>query len=144
MAVVWLSGPNIELESCELPRINEATTTLLTVLGDSVEEAEIREVGADFDEEVDFEDEDETFNLILSELTRGDNDESIPRRIHRFLDNRYRATLDQPLDDLGGSTPRELTQTAKGRKQLVKWLNNQESNLHGNTALSGQSDYDFT
>ena len=40
----------------------------------------------------------------------------------RFLAERMRLTLDQPVGMLGGITPRAAAKTQNGREKLVNWL----------------------
>ena len=64
--------------------------------------------------------------------------------VHETLDGYYRAALDQPLDMLGGKTPRACTRTKAGREKVAGWLKYLESqNSRGRDADDPMASYDF-
>ncbi|WP_287176817.1 hypothetical protein [Mesorhizobium sp.] len=42
--------------------------------------------------------------------------------VHEYLDQHYRETLDQPVQMLGGKTPRQAVKTKTGRQKVAEWL----------------------
>ncbi len=48
--------------------------------------------------------------------------EVMTRLVHDTLDKAYRKTLDEPVDTLGGLTPRQAVKTAAGRRKAAEWL----------------------
>jgi len=62
-------------------------------------------------------------------------------QMHRYLDKIYRIVLDQPLEEFGDQTPRELATTAKGQKKLVKWIQSLEVHHQSNQDRVGIGDY---
>jgi hypothetical protein len=47
--------------------------------------------------------------------------------VHAAMDSHYRAVLDQPIDMLGGKTPRACARTRAGRERVAGWLKLLES-----------------
>lgn len=145
-AMVWISGPDIYLESCERGRIEEAVATLSGLLGDSVEEATIEEIGADIDGwedlDEDEEEDDEDDEWLLPAPSTDEEELVFRKRIHSFLDHQFRSVLDNPVPELKEQVPRELAKTVKGRKQLSKWLASVEARLRADTDQVGLADYD--
>jgi len=140
-AIVWISGPDICLESCDRVRIEEAVAVLMDLLGESVEEATIEELGVD---DFDDEDEEEEEDGWLLPAPLEDEDETVYlNRVYAFLDEQFRAILDLPVPDLKDQIPRELAKTVKGRKQLTKWLDSLEANLRANADQAGFEAYDL-
>ena len=65
--------------------------------------------------------------------------------VHGSLDSHYRAALEQPLDMLGGKTPRACTRTKAGRKKVADWLKLLEgqSSHRGRNTDDPLASYDF-
>lgn len=79
---------------------------------------------------------------------RRDDDEELPPELalevmSEFLDNHYRAVLDQPIPALGNKTPRQSARSSAGRKKVVDWLKHLEN---GSARQPGtpMTDYDFS
>ena len=78
---------------------------------------------------------------------RDDEDELSPELsrevMSEFLDNHYRAVLDQPIPALGNKTPRQSARSSVGRKKVVEWLKHLEN---GSARQPGtpMADYDFS
>ncbi len=141
-AIVWLSGPEILVESSNAGRLDEAVNSLAELLGDSFLEASIRQLDDELDEDDEEDDDDEDFPLLPMPLN--DEEASVFRgRVHNYLDEHYRSLLDSPVEELNDRIPRELAKTAKGQKQLNKWLQSTEAQLHANTDQIGLADYDL-
>ncbi len=149
-AMIWISGPEIVLESCARSRIEAAVGTLLDVLGGAAGEVKIREIERevevrfDLDEEEDDEEEGEDEPWPVPALLPGEDESALHERIHAFLDHQIGTTLDHPVSELRDQIPRELAKTAKGRKQLTKWLASLEARLRAHSEDLGLPGYDFT
>jgi len=65
--------------------------------------------------------------------------------VHEALDSHYRAALDQPLDMLGGKTPRARARTKAGREKVAGWLKflESQSSRRGGDAPDPMVSYDF-
>jgi len=65
--------------------------------------------------------------------------------VHEALDSHYRAALDQPLDMLGGKTPRACARTKAGREKIAGWLKflESQSSRRGRDADEPMASYDF-
>ena len=134
--MVWLLGEDLCIESCERSRVEEAAVILADLLGDAIGEATIEELGDDLD------DEDDDGWLLPAPET--DEEVSAFRtRLHEFLDIQFRSILDSPVPELKDLVPRELAKTAKGRKQLIKWLTLLEARLGASMDPVGLADYDL-
>jgi hypothetical protein len=63
--------------------------------------------------------------------------------VHGYLDDHYRRTLDDPLPNLNGKTPRQAVKTKKGRRQVVDWLKYLENSEFRRAAEQGHEPYDM-
>ncbi|MDR3688685.1 MAG: hypothetical protein P4L46_04840 [Fimbriimonas sp.] len=135
-AILWISGVDVLIESCDQARIEEAVATLEEMLGDSVEEVSITELDDD-------EDDEEDDSLPLAPMTE-EEETDFRIRMHAYLDEQFRMLLDQPVAALRDQAPRELAKSVKGRKQLSKWLVSLEDGLRANPNRVGMADYDST
>jgi len=65
--------------------------------------------------------------------------------VHETLDSHYRAALDQPLNMLGGKTPRACARTKAGREKVAGWLKllESQSSRRGRDADDPMGSYDF-
>jgi hypothetical protein len=64
--------------------------------------------------------------------------------VHETLDRHYHAVLDQPIDMLGGKTPRACTKTRVGREKVAGWLKLLESqSSHRRDPDDPMGSYDF-
>jgi hypothetical protein len=136
-AMVWIAGQEIYLESSERGRIEEAVRVLVDMLGDYVDEVEIKEVGSDLSED------DEDPRSFVPTPMAGEDESTYRSRVHASLDQRLRSILDHPVTKLNGKVPRELAKTVKGRKQLCKWLESLEFGLRADLNKIGLANYDF-
>ena len=64
--------------------------------------------------------------------------------VHAAMDSHYRAVLDQPIDMLGGKTPRACARTRAGRERVAGWLKLLESqSRRGRDPDDLMGSYDF-
>jgi len=133
-AMVWIWGLDIYMESCDRGRIEDAVATLKGLLGDSVGEAEIRELDYDVDGWADLEKGPST----------EEEDAALRERLHLYLDHHFRSALDNPVPELNERVPRELAKTAKGRTPQSRWLSAMEAQFQANPDQIGLVDYDLT
>ena len=144
-ALVWISGPDICLESCEQTRLEDAVSILKGSLGDSIGDPRIWESSAEFDDIEDWEDGDEDDEEAVFDIPTNEADLlDFQIKLHQYLDDNYLSLLDSPVPELGGQVPRELAKTKKGQKQLSKWLVSLEDGLRSNADLVGVADYEFS
>ena len=62
--------------------------------------------------------------------------------LNAYLDQHYRAVLDEKIPMLGNITPRAAAKTVKGRQKLVSWLKFLENGIAKDAA--GKAGYDLT
>lgn len=144
-ALVWISGPDICLESCEQTRLADVVAILKGLLGESIGEARIWEPSAEFDDIEDLEDDNEEDEDPFFDLPMDEAELLVFRaKLHQYLDDNYLSLLDSPVPELDGQVPRELAKTKKGQKKLSKWLVSLEASLLSNADFVGVADYDFS
>jgi len=65
--------------------------------------------------------------------------------VHEFLDQQYRASLDEPTPMLGNVSPRAAARNARGREDLLVWLKHLENRSRHTTDRNDPvATYDFT
>lgn len=134
-AMIWISGPSIFLESCEISRLDEAVAELKDMLGDAVGEVVI--------EEFDLDDEEEGDDEWLPPVQLPAEEAGAYRdRVHEYIGEHLHSLLESPCEALSNQIPRELANSVKGRKRLVKWLEAVESNMRSTTDQLEISPYD--